>query len=209
MMGGMSTPSAGKELYTIRRQVFRLFGAGFDITGEGGVPIGFCEQKAFKLREDIRIFTDKTKQEELLRMKSRQIIDFGATYDVFLPTGEQIGSLRRKGIASSFIRDAWRIFDSSGKQIAALKEDSTFAALIRRFVEFAAILFPQKFHLRRVDESGKENDKAPAIATFRNHFNPFIYRLSITIHEPDPELDDLMLLATGCLIAAIEGRQTG
>lgn len=204
----MDTP-AGKELYTIRRQVFRFFGAGFDISGPNGTPIGYCEQKAFRLREDIRICTDRTMREELLRMKARQIIDFGATYDIFLPTGEQIGSLRRKGIASSFIRDSWLIFDGAGRQVATLKEDSTFAALVRRFIELAAVMFPQKFHLRRTDESGRENESAPAIATFRTHFNPFIYRLSIAIHQPDPELDDLVLLATGCLIAAIEGRQRG
>jgi hypothetical protein len=204
----MTTPT-GTELYTIRRQVLRLFGAGFDITGAGGAPIGYCEQKAFKFKEDMRIFTDRTKSQELLRMKSRQVIDFGATYDVFLPSGEQIGSLRRKGLASSFIRDSWLVFDSAGKTIGALKEDSTFAALVRRFVELAALIFPQKFHLRRTDASGKVNDSLPPIATFRTHFNPFIYRLSITVHAEDADLDDLMLLATGCLIAAIEGRQRG
>lgn len=199
----------GKEIYTIRRQVLRIFGAGFDITGEGGTPIGYCEQKAFKFREDMRIFTDRTKSQELLRMKSRQVIDFGATYDVFLPSAETIGSLRRKGLTSSFIRDSWLIFDSEGKAIGALKEDSTFAALARRFIDVVSLIFPQKFNLRRVDASGKVNESLPPLATFRTHFNPFIYRLSIAVHAEDPELDDLMLLATGCLIAAIEGRQMG
>jgi hypothetical protein len=201
------TTAPGKEIYTIRRQVLRFFGAGFDITGEGGTPIGYCHQKAFKLKEDMRIFTDRTKSQELLRMKSRQVIDFGATYDVFLPSGEQIGSLRRKGLASSFIRDSWLVFDSGGRVIGALKEDSTFAALVRRFVDLAALIFPQKFNLRRTDAAGKVDDSAPPIATFRTHFNPFIYRLSIAVHAEDAELDDLMLLATGCLIAAVEGRQ--
>lgn len=201
--------TSGKEIYTIRRQVFRIFGAGFDIYGEGGTLLGYCHQKAFKLREDIRIYTDKTKSQELLRMATKQVIDFGATYEVLLPTGERIGSLRRKGLASSFIRDSWLVFDAGGRQIGALKEDSTFAALARRFIEYAAILFPQKFHLRRVDASGKEVTGAAPIATFRTHFNPFIYRLSIAVHERDEELDDLILLAAGCLIAAIEGRQAG
>ncbi len=202
----MSTAS-GREIYTIRRQVFRIFGAGFDIYNADRSPIGYCHQKAFKLREDMRIYTDRNKTSELLRMKARQVIDFAATYDVFLPSGEQIGSLRRKGLASTFIRDSWLIFDGTGRTIGALKEDSTFAALARRFIDFAALILPQKFNLRRTDSAGKVDDSMPPIATYRTHFNPFIYRLSIAVHTEDSELDDLMLLATGCLIAAIEGRQ--
>ena len=38
--------------------------------------------KARKLREDIRLFAPNSKQ-AVLRIATRQIIDFGATYDVF------------------------------------------------------------------------------------------------------------------------------
>lgn len=203
----MSEPHIGREIYTIRRQVFRLFGAGFDISGPGGAPVGYCEQKAFKLREDLRIFTDRTKSQELLRMKARQIIDFSATYDVSLPTGEALGSLRRKGLSSTLIRDSWEVLDANGYVIARLMEDSTIMAIGRRFLPAVALFFPEKFELRRVGPDGLPDKNAPLIATFRTHFNLFIYRLSITIHSEDAALDDLMLLATGSLLAAVEGRQ--
>lgn len=198
----------GQELYTIRRQVLRVFGAGFDISGPGGTPVGYCEQKAFKLREDLRIYADRSKSRELLRMKTRQILDFSATYDVQLPTGEPLGSLRRKGLASTLIRDSWEVQDESGRLIARLLEDSTILALGRRFLPMAALLFPEKFELRRVTADGQQDTSSPPIATFRTHFNLLVYRLSITILAEDKALDDLMLLAIGCLIAAIEGRQS-
>ncbi len=187
------------EQYTIRRRVFQIFGASFSILGPDGAVRGYCKKKAFKLREDLRIFTNESKTAELMRIQARQIIDFSATYDVTLPDGAVLGSLRRKGLASSFLRDAWLVFDAGGKEIAQLEEIGSFLAFVRRYVDVVAFLSPQRFTLRAKD--GRE------IATFRTHFNPFVYRLSISVLADDDELDDLMILATGCLIAAIEGRQ--
>jgi hypothetical protein len=45
------------------------------------------------------------------------------------------------------------------------------------------------------------------VARYRQHFNPFVQRLSIAVLRDDPQLDDLVILAAGCLVAAIEGRQ--
>lgn len=193
------TPAPG-ELYTIRRKVFTLLGASFHVYDGSGAVVAFCRQKAFKLREDIRLYTDESKSQELLTMKTRSIIDFGATYDVALPGGEVIGSLRRKGF-SSLARDSWLIFGPDGRELATLKEDSTAMAILRRLHGVFALLSPQKFEAISFD--GRH------IATLRTHINPFVYRLGVAIHEDHEELDELMVLAAGCLIAAIEGRQDG
>lgn len=197
------------EQYTIRRKVFKIFGAAFHIYDPAGKVIAFCKQEAFKLKEDIRLYTDETCSQELLVMQARSVIDFGATYDVTLPGGATIGSLRRKGLTSSFIKDSWLVFDPSGKQIATLAEEGSTMAVLRRYVEFVAFLSPQKFNLRRTVPGSPNESTLPPIATFRTHFNPFIYRLSISVQADDTELDDLMILASGCLISAIEGRQSG
>jgi uncharacterized protein YxjI len=190
------------ESYTIRRKVLKIFGAAFHIYSPSGAVVGYCKQKAFKLKEDIRIFTDESCTTELLNIKARSMIDFGATYDVTLPDGTSVGSLRRKGLASTFLRDSWMVFDAGGRQIADLQEDGSFLAFARRYVDLVSLLYPQKFTLRRAN-GGEE------IARFRQHFNPFIYRLSVAILKDDPELDDLVILAAGCLITAVEGRQAG
>lgn len=188
------------EQYTIRRKVLKLFGAAFHIYGPEGNVVAFCKQKAFKLKEDIRLYTDESCSTEMIVIKARSIIDFGATYDVTLPTGESVGSLRRKGLASTFFRDSWLVFNPAGTQIAELKEESGFWSFARRYVDLIALLVPQQFQLTSSD--GRE------IANFRTHFNLFVYRLSIAIKADDEQLDDLVILAAGCLIAAIEGRQS-
>ena len=40
--------------------------------------VAFCKMKAFKLREDIRVYTSEDATNELLSIQARQIIDFSA-----------------------------------------------------------------------------------------------------------------------------------
>ncbi len=185
--------------YTIRRKVFKLFGASFHIYHETGNLVGYCKQKAFKLREDIRLFSDESMTTPLLTLAARSIIDFGVTFDVTLPTGESLGSLRRKGLKSSFIRDEWLLFDEHGTEAAIIREKNAFMAFMRRLNEIIAVFSPQTYEIISNDNRN--------IATFQQQFNPFVYRLVVTIHEQDDQLDDLVILGAGCIIAAIEGRQ--
>ncbi|MEM1165157.1 MAG: hypothetical protein AAGI30_02580 [Planctomycetota bacterium] len=192
--------SSPGEQYTIRRQILRLLGAGFHIYGEKGQLIGFCKQKALRFREDFRLFTDEAQTSPFLTITTQQIIDFSAAYTVMLPSGEAIGSLRRKGMKSTFLRDEWLVFDERDERIAMIQEDSQGLALLRRFIEIAAVVAPQKFTVTATD--------GRPIATLRQHFNPFVYRLGVAIHTEDERVDDLLILAAGVLIAAIEGRQS-
>ena len=188
------------EIYTVRRQVFKILGAAFHIYDAENNLAGYCKQKAFKLKEDIRIYTDESMSQELLVLSARSIIDFGVTFDVCLPSGELLGSFRRKGLKSSFVRDEWIVFDDENNQVALLREKGSFLSFARRYNDWFALLSPQQFEfIRSTDQS--------VIATLRQHFNLFVYRLGVTVHEDDPHLDELMILGATCLIAAIEGRQ--
>jgi uncharacterized protein YxjI len=205
----MATPTGPKlkfnikpgESYTIRRKVLKIFGAAFHIYDPQGNVVGFCKQKALKLKEDIRIYTDESCSREWLVIRARSMLDFGATYDVTLPDGTVVGSLRRKGLKSTFLRDSWMVFDAENRQVANLQEQGGFMTIARRYIDYVSLFFPQRFNLDRMDGT--------TVARFRQHFNLFVYRLSIAVEKDDAELDDLVILAAGCLICAIEGRQAG
>src|SRR5690349_19157229 len=93
--------------YTIRRKVFTLLGAKFHIYDPQGKLVGFSQQKAFKLKEDIRVYADEAKTDERLIILARQIVDFGAAYDVIdAKTQQKVGALKRKGW-TSIVRDSW------------------------------------------------------------------------------------------------------
>ena len=187
------------ESYTIRRQVLKLFGAAFHIYDPQMKVVGYCKQNAFNDRADIQIYTDETCTTELVVIKAQSVIDFSSSYDVTLASGQSLGSLRRKGLSSTFIRDHWLVFDAAGREIADLREEGSFLAFARRYIDLVSLISPQTFTLDRKDGT--------RIARFRQHLNPFVYRLSVAVERDDPDLDDLVILAAGCLIAAIEGRQ--
>lgn len=183
-------------VYTIRRKVLTLFGAKFHVYNEKGEVIGFSAQKAFKLKEDIRIFTNEEMKDERVAIKARQIIDFGSSYDVFdSRSGQKLGALKRKGW-TSIVRDSWIVMDSNDRDVGKIEEDSMLLALLRRFL--GSLLIPQKFHLA----DSKEN----VLATFATHFNPFVHKMTVTVNDGCP-LPPLMVLAAGILLVAIEGKQ--
>ena len=162
--------------YQVRKKVFKFFGGSFDVYGPDGSLVLFASQKAFKLKEDIRLYSDKDKTEELLVIKARSIIDFSAAYDVEDPlNGQKLGAFKRKGW-SSFLRDQWIAMDASDQEIGHVKEDSAMMAMLRRFIG----IIPQTYHC--------EVNGAHA-CTYKQNFNPFVYKLNIDFPEVSSGFD--------------------
>ena len=137
------------DSYMVRQKVLKLLGEEFHIYSDDSMQqlIGYSKQKALKLKEDIRVYSDEQKSTELICIKARSIIDFGAGYDITdSQTGEAVCSFKREGLKSMF-KDSWKVMDSSGNQIGTISEDSGLLAIIRRFVPGASLLIPQEFVL--------------------------------------------------------------
>lgn len=184
-----------KAEFMIRKKFWTFLGAKFHVYKPDGSLIGFCKQKAFKLKEDVRVYNDESMSSERLVIKARSVIDFGASYDVFDARKKQVvGTLRRKGW-KSILRDSWEVVDADGLPAGKITEDSAFMAMVRRFL---TNLFPQSFHL--------EDDQGNWLATFKQRFNPFVQKLDVSVHE-DCHLPVSLVLAAGVLLVAIEGRQ--
>jgi len=182
--------------YMIRRKILTVFGAKFHVYNTSGELILFSKQRAFKLKEDIRIFADESMAVERLVIKARQIVDFSAAYDVVDPSeNRKIGALRRKGW-KSLVRDSWEFLDENDQPIAVVEEDNLFLSLLRRFL---TNLIPQSYHV-------KQNGRV--LITYKQNFNPFVLKINVSI-DPDSRdvIDPRLALAGGILLAAIEGRQ--
>ncbi len=83
-----TNPVYHQNEYIIRRKVFKLFGAAFHIYDTHGNLAFYSKQKAFKLKEDIRVYGDTEMTSELILIKARGVIDLGMTYDVIDSTIE-------------------------------------------------------------------------------------------------------------------------
>ncbi len=183
-----------KNRYQLRKKVFTLFGAEFQITDDENNLVLYAKQKAFKLKEDIRLFADREMTNELLNVKARSVIDFSAAYDVFdSKNGDKlIGTLKRKGL-NSILRDEWIVLDENGQEIAKVQEDSMLLALIRRFMTG---LIPQQY-----DVFMGEN----RVMDIKGRFNPFIFKTDLVFESEN--FDKRLGLSLSILLAAIEGRQ--
>lgn len=206
------------DQFLIRQKVFKLFGEAFHVYDPAGNLLLYCKLKAFKLKEDIRLFASEAQERPLLVIKARSILDFGAAYDVIDLTaddagfprgqtlgyaanaegGQKVGALRRKGLKST-LRDAWEILDAGDNVIGMIQEESSIKALVRRFVDFAATVMPQTFH----GEVGGQQ-----VFAFKQNFNPFVKKLQCDFSmDPQKRMDRRLGVAAAILLAAIEGRQ--
>ncbi|MEO5930365.1 MAG: hypothetical protein ABIR47_10575 [Candidatus Kapaibacterium sp.] len=188
-----------KDTYLIRKKMLKLFGGVFHVfgpDGEAGAPIFYSKMKAFKLKEDIRLFTGEDMGTELLLMTARKALDFSGTYDVTdSQTGEKVGALKRKG-AKSILRDEWLILDTQDREIGTIMEDSMLMALLRRF---ATSLIPQTYN-------GTVNGQP--VLTFKQNFNPFVTKLNLDFSmDTGGALDRRLGIAAAILLCAIEGKQ--
>lgn len=189
-------PAFQHNRYLLKRQAFALAGK-FRFFDPSGKLVLFSEQKMFKLREDIRVYSDESKTQEVLTIKARQIMDFSAAYDVVdSATGQKVGALRRKGL-KSILRDEWEILDVSDNVIGKLFEDSMLLALVRRFL---SNLVPQNYDITMGTDR---------VADLKQNFNPFAYQLNVDFSmDISQKLDRRVGLAAGILLAAVEGRQS-
>lgn len=182
--------------YLLKRQTFALTGK-FRFYDPNGQLVMFSEQKMFKLKEDIRVYSDESKSREVLLIQARQIVDFSAAYDVIdASTNEHVGTLRRKGF-KSMLRDEWEVLNPAGQVFATLFEDSLQLALIRRFL---ANLVPQNYDIS-IGET--------RVADLKQRFNLFRYELDLDFSmDTANQLDRRLGIAAGILLAAVEGRQS-
>jgi len=186
--------------FTIRRKVFKFLGAAFHIYDTNGNLAFYSKQKAFKLKEDIRIYGDDAMTRELMTIKARGVIDLGMTYDVIdSPTGTTVGALKRKGL-KSIIRDEWVILDVNDNELGLIQEESGALALLRRFMgELASLLAPQVF-------DGYVG--STPVLQFKQNRNPFVQKVALDYSADVGNLLDRRLgIAAACLMIAIEGRQ--
>ena len=186
------------QTYLVRKKFWQFFGGSFYIYDPKGELVLYSKMKAFKLKEDIRVFTDETLQTEALSIQARSVLDFSGSYDVYdSASGQRVGALRRKGLKSSFYKDEWVILDNTEREVGLIQEESAFLALLRKYM-FGALI-PQSFNAQIGGRT---------VATFSQHFNLFATKLTLDFSaDPQRQFDRRLGIAAGILLCAIEGKQ--
>ncbi|MEV4637029.1 hypothetical protein AB0J80_06720 [Actinoplanes sp. NPDC049548] len=157
---------------------------------EAGI-LAFAQQKRMAFKEQVTLYTDDTKSTPVLGFKARQVIDFGATYDVTDAAGTPIG-LFRKNWKESLLRSTWHL-EQPGYGEMVGREANMVVAILRRFVDSLSWL-PYDFEFQL---NGR-----PAFSVVKKW--GLRDRYVVTIH--DPNLDRRLVAAMSVALDALQGR---
>lgn len=184
-----------QDSFVARQKIFS-WAPCFYVQDQFGNALAFLRKKVFTWKDEIRVFTDESQSLELLRIKARKIIDWGAAFDVSDSINNQkVGVLKRQGW-KSVLRKQWIIMDTLDQEIGRIREDSATLAFVRRFI-FAMLPQSYTFELR-----------GQAVGTATQNWNLFAPRMFVDFTaDPGKQLDRRLAVAAVVLLMAIEGRQ--
>jgi uncharacterized protein YxjI len=165
------------------------------IEDQNGSVLGFCKQKILKLKEDIRIYSDESMNNELFQIKQQQIADVWGNFAVFDPnTNAPLGYLKRKALMSRFVRDEWEILDTAQQPIGKMYESSTGLGLARKYMPGGGLI-PEKITLEV---------KGKAVAKINQKFKIIGDIWEIDYRDVPSVLDRRVLLSCILLMGTVE-----
>lgn len=82
----------------------------------GGQSVCYIRQKMLKLREQVEVFTDRTRSQKLAHIQANKVIDWSARYTFTDAQGGLIGSVGRKGMRSLW-RAHYEIFNPGDDRV--------------------------------------------------------------------------------------------
>ena len=178
--------------YTLQlRQRVTVLQNRYDVIGmDGGSEtlLAHAQQKRLALRERITFYTDESAQVVAFTLSARNIMELVGTYDIALPTGAVLGTLRKDAVAS-LARSTYHLDTQQGTVVG--RERTWWRPLARRAVSIASDLpwlLPLQFDF--TDAQGRTVLSIERQLRLRD-------RYAITVH--DDEFD--WRVAAACAVA--------
>lgn len=106
----------------------------FNITDVNGNYVAYVRQKMFKLKEDVVVFTDESRAQEIFRIKADRWLDFNSSYAMTdLSSGKNFGRLARKGMRSIW-KAQYDIVDENNQVKYQINEDNAWVKIFDSMV---------------------------------------------------------------------------
>ena len=182
-----------QNFYCIRKKTLTV-GNKYWLEDHNGNVLGFCKQKLFKLKEDIRIYTDENMTNELFCIRQEQIVDIWGNFAIIDSfTNTKLGYVQRRWM-SEFGRDSWDFYNSNSQLIGRIYEPSLGGALARKYMP-GGTLIPEKMVL----EIGGQ-----VVADVNQKFKIIGDIWEMDCQRVPPDLDRRVLLSCIILMGMIE-----
>jgi len=159
------------------------------VTDATGQEVLFVNQKIFKLKEDIRIFLDQSKSQEVFRIGAEKILDFNTRYNFYNSSNDNhLGSVKAKGWRSIW-RATYHVDSPEGEQTHYIKEDNPWVKIMDTLfseIPFVGIFTGYIFHPSYTCYRGNNTqDESQPILTIKKEAGFFEGKYTIEVVDPD------------------------
>ena len=142
----------------------------FEATDANGSTLAYVHQKMFKFKEEIVVYQDSSKANEIFTINADSWLDFSAAYSFKNTKGDEIGKIVRKGWKSIW-RSSYQIIDRHGVEQYNIVEENAWVKLMDGFLGgvpvlniFTGYFFNPSYILSTID--GKAVARLSKIASF-------------------------------------------
>ncbi|MEO0468150.1 MAG: hypothetical protein AAF206_00915 [Bacteroidota bacterium] len=101
----------------------------FTATDASGNVVAYVRQKMFKFKEDIQIFSDTSRQDQIFRIKADRWLDFSAAYSFTDKEGKELGKIARKGWASLW-KAHYELIDQNQQLQYNIREENAWVKVL-------------------------------------------------------------------------------
>lgn len=172
------------------------------VTDSKEEEVCYVKQKAFKLKENVKVFTDSSMTSLLCQIQADSVIDYNVAYDLNSPDGVNFGEIRRKGRKSIF-KAHYEIL-KDGELDMSINEENPMAKVFDTLLGEIPILGFFTGYLFHPSYLVTKNDGTPVLRV-KKKASAIERRFSIEkIGEIDPE-DEVRVLISLMMMLVREG----
>jgi uncharacterized protein YxjI len=99
------------------------------VVDASGRLVSYVKQRAFRLKEDVTIFSDEAQTHPLYHIKANKIIDIGATYAITTADGRPLGAVRQRGMRTLW-KATYDILDEAGNAVGLVHEQDPWVKIL-------------------------------------------------------------------------------
>ena len=176
--------------FVAKKALFNFLGNTFRMYDSEGQLRFYIRQKAFRLKEDLRVFSDASQDNMVLSIRARNWADARGRFDFRDAKSDAIFGGAKRNMFKSVLLDDWDLFDENDAQVGKLQECRSWTSWLRKLFRW----IPQTY---RVSIGEQE------VGTIRQRFNPLQLVYDI---EFKADFDQRIVISTAVLMLAIESK---
>lgn len=171
------------DYYVFHKTLYPFVGGAIRVLARNGDLLLRVAKRVVADGRDVLIYLDKPEIENLLVIRMRGTLGLSPTSTVQdATTGETIGTIQRR-ILKTLLKRKWFFFAPDGTRAAELSERTTWI-------------------LHNYDATSPDGI---IVAQIRQHFGLFADKYSMTVPQPEPDIDRRLLIAAGVLLIHSRG----